>query len=267
MSVSRYILVHLGFAALAIVAALGLLWTWPWLAAENSRQPLWMLGLMWSAEVAAVVWFVYMWIRLAVTWDLDSAFTDRTAHERWTQVLAVLVLLVGVVDLTSTFLLQDIVAKRRDKAETGVLRVNRTKIYSIKHGRNFTAFAWCDVIDSKGKAHPVYFFGPQSRWPENVHDAILRNRLPVEFPVQYDPEFPRRYWTNRMDVGTWNGWRFWQEITACAMGLALLSLVSRNFLLFISLPIELCPMLGAAVRIMGAGFYMWVKEQTATPPW
>jgi hypothetical protein len=267
MSDSRYVFVHLGFAALAMFALLGLLFAWPWLAAENSRLTSWELMLTWSAEVAAAVWFVYMWIRFAITWELDSAFTDRTAHERLTQWLAIIVLLVGVTDLTATFIFQDRDAQRRQKAETGILRVNRTKIYSIKHGRYFTAFAWCDVIDKHGKAHPVYFFGPHSRWPDSVHDAILHNRLPVEFPVQYDPQHPRRYWTARTTSGDWNGWRFSQEITASAMGLALLALVSRHILLFFTLPLEVCPLLGAALRVMGAGFYMWVKGQTAIPPW
>jgi len=122
------------------------------------------------------------------------------------------------------------------------------------------------VIDKQGKSHTSYYFGPQSRFPDSVHNAILTQRLPVEMPVEYDPQRPQRFWTSLSTYGEWNGWRFSQEITACAMGLALLALVSRHFLLFVALPVEVCPLLGATVRIMGAGFYMWVKGQTALPP-
>lgn len=266
MSVSRYVLTHLAFVGLAVFAALGLLLTWPWLLAENFRLPPWELALTWSAEAAAAVWFVYFWVRFAITWELDSAFTDRTAHERLTQWLALTVLLVGVVDLTATFALQDAEAKRRDKGVAGICRITSTKIYSVKHGRNFAAFAWCQVIDKQGRSHRAFYYGPQSRWPSTVHDAILRNRLPVEMPVQYDPERPARFWTTYSTVVPWNGWRFSQEVTASAMVLALLALVSRHFLLFVALPLEVCPLLGAAVRMMGAGFYMWMKGQTALPP-
>jgi hypothetical protein len=266
MSVSRYVLIQIGFAVLAIVAAMGLLLTWPWVFAENYRLAPWELALTWSAEVAAVVWFVYMWVRLAWTWELDSAFTDRTAHERMTQWLAILVLLVGVVDLTATFLLKDYENARREKSLSGTCRITRTKIYSVKHGRYFTAFAWCEIVGDGDTRHRAYYYGPQSRYPQEVHEAILRNRLPVDMRVQYDPERPQRFWTPYSTVGEWNGWRFSQEITACAMIVALLALITRHFLVFVTLPVEICPLLGVAVRLMGAGFYMYVKGQTAIPP-
>jgi hypothetical protein len=266
MNISRYVSIHFGFAGLAIFAFLGFLLTWPWLLAENFRLAPWEVALTWSGEAAAIVWFAYMWIRFSITWELDSAFTDRTAHEKLTQIFAVVVLLVGVVDLTATFILKDRDEDRRERAEDGICKIERTKIYSVKHGRNFTAFAWCQIIDKNGGAHRAFYYGPQSRFPDSSHEAILRKRLPVEFPVQYDPERPQRFWTPYSTVGEWYGWRFSQEITASAMGLALLALVTRQFLLFVTLPLEVCPLLGMALRLMGAGFYMWVKGQTAIPP-
>lgn len=266
MSVQKYVWLLISLLGLAAFAVLVVVLAWPWLLAENYRLPRWELVLTWMAEAAAVLWFLYFFVRFAIEGELEAAYIGRLSHELLTQILTAIVALAGVIDLTSTFLLHDREDHLRKEAVTGTLRIERTKVYYIKYGQYFHAFAWGSIIDQEGRSHTAYVYGPWKRFPRPLREPILRDRLPAEAPVLYDPNFPRRYWLSRSGSDEWSGWRLSEGITAFALVLTLLALMSRQFLLFITLPLEICPLLGATLRLALAALHMWARGQTELPP-
>ncbi|MCA9268721.1 MAG: hypothetical protein KDA41_09635, partial [Planctomycetales bacterium] len=204
--------------------------------------------------------------KYAITGDVDSAFSERVVHAPGTQAIAILVLILCAVDLTATFILKSQDDRLRKTAVAGVCRIDRTKTYEVINGEYFTAFAWCTVIDEAGGEHPTYFYGKWTRYPEEIRQDVLRNHMPTEMSVDFDPNFPRRFWIPGEGEDVWSGWRLSQEVTACALFFSLIVLITRNVLFYSSLPLEICPLLGATMRLLFAGLMMWGNHQTALPP-
>ncbi len=269
----RYLGILAGFLLVLLLTALGVTLTWPWLLAENYRLTNLQLSLTWLAEAAALLWFLYFAIRFAITWELESAFDESISGVNAAQWIALLVAIAFIVDLGATFVFNAQDGKARRKAVPGVCRIERVKKYSVDevgdiHSRTlvFTAFAWCRLIDEDGGEHPVFYYGKWSRYPQDVRRKILRNELPADMAIVYDPAFPRRFWVPDVVGDRWSGWRFSQEVTIFALVFSLVVLVFNQVMLKTAMPLEICPMLGITLRFLLAGMDMWFNGQTAIPP-
>jgi hypothetical protein len=179
--------------------------------------------------------------------------------------VAILVMIAAVVDVGATFVLESQDEHLRTKATKGTAKVTQTKLYSLKDGKYFTAFAWLDVMD-EGRAYPSYFYGPYARFPSSVREPIYRNRLPAEMPILFDPKLPRRIWTTEHEEGRWSGWRLALEVTGGALVFTLLVIATKQMLFVVPIPLEICPLIGATLRLLLAGLRMWANGQTDLPP-
>ena len=274
----RYLGIILGMLLVIALAAFSTYLAWPWLMSEHMRLTRLELALTLLAEVGALVWFLYFLGKFMITSETDSAFDEDIAHAPGMQMLAVVVILAAAIDLGATFYFQARANASRRSAVEGVCRITQIKKYSQERqldnsgnvvGDLFCALVWCDVITEEGKKYPTYYYGKKNRFPEEVHEAIVYDRLRpelVDMPIVYDPKFPRKFWVKGVHDEYMSVWRLSQEITIFALVFTLLALVVNKVLFQTPIPVEICPFLGVTLRLALAGWYMFFHGQTSIPP-
>lgn len=274
----RYFGIIAGMLLVMLLAAVSTYLAWPWLMSEHMRMTRWELALTLLAEVGALIWFLYFLVKFMVTSETDSAFDEDIAYAPGMQFLACVVILAAAVDLGATFYFQAQSNVLRRSAVEGVCRITKVKKYSQERqldtkgnvvGDLFCALVWCDVIDENGKKYPTYYYGKRDRFPKQVHEAIVYDRLRpglVDMPVVYDPKFPRKFWVQGLADEYMSVWRLSQELTIFALVFTLLVLIINKVLFQTPIPLEICPFLGVTLRLAMAGFYMFFHDQTTIPP-
>ena len=274
----RYFGIIFGMLLVILVAAVSTYLAWPWVMSEHMRMTAPELALTSLAEAGALIWFIYFLFKFIITSETDSAFDEDIAYAPGTQLLAVVVILAAAIDLGATFYFQAQANAQRGAADEGVCRITKVKKYSLEPlldkndkvvGDLFCALVWCDVIDQYGSEHPTYYYGKTNRFPPEVHEAIVYDRLRsglVDMPVVYDSKFPRKFWVQNVDDDYMSVWRLSQEITLFALVFTLLVLTVNKVLFQTPIPLEICPFLGVTLRMVLAGFYMFFHDQTGIPP-
>ena len=275
----RYFGIIAGMLLVMLLAAVSTYLAWPWIMSEHMRMTRLELTLTLLAEVGALVWFLYFLGKFMVTSETDSAFDEDIAHAPGTQLLAFVVILAAAIDLGATFYFQAEANKDRRSAVEGVARITKIKKYSQERqldkkgnvvGDLFCAFVWCDVITVDGMKYPTYYYGKQNRFPEEVQEAVIYNRLRpgyTDMPIVYDTTFPRRFWVRGIAADDYMSvWRLSQEITLFAVVFTLLALIVNKVLFTTPIPLEICPFIGVTLRLTLAGWYMFFHGQTSIPP-
>ncbi len=271
----RYLGIVSGMLVILAFGAVSFWLAWPWVLSENMRLTQLELALTWLAEAGALLWFLYFLGKFMVTSETESVFDEDLAYSPGTQFMAVVVILAAAVDLGATFYFEAQSGAKLKTATPGLCRVHKLKTYQMEPaldkkgnqvGTRFCAFAWCNIVGEDGKQTPMYFYGKSSRFPEEIHDAVIRNRLPFEMDILYDEKFPRRFWLEGEQDDYMSVWRLSQEITIFAIVFTLLVLVTNKALFSTSIPIEVCPLVGIVIRMAMAGWYMFFHDQTSMPP-
>jgi hypothetical protein len=187
----RLLSIIVGATLLAFVFSL---WVhWPWLEAEHSRLEPATRMLIWSGDVAALLWFVWFGVRYCLLGHPLPDTFPGDAERRY-----VLVSLLGAIAIDVA--ISGITAYHEVSGE------NRKKVIvpgEIIGGRptinGVQAYIVCRFLDSGGVLHESHHQVRLEDQPLPIREAIRLARFPIPVHISYDHDWPQRCWIAKFD--------------------------------------------------------------------
>lgn len=182
-----------------IVFALGLLFLWPYLAAEHARLQLWEIPLIWFGEATAFVWYAaYCWsaLKRPRVYNNVSEAAEEVRIDR--EFLAFLLMLAIGIGVDIAISMRSVYQEREglERAVPVVAQVVDGKAHPDRDSFNYIFF--CRFKDGNGDIFVVRFKPPGRDVPEKVQAALRAEKLPVDINLVYDPQWPLRCWIPSM---------------------------------------------------------------------